>query len=195
MPPRFSPKRGLFLFLSDRCLKCGGITPITGFSPQSGIGFILPANAACLFQPVDKFQSPIGDCFYFYVAISLAVGYVVWFGFQSPFGDCFYFYLRPRRSREPSSHCFSPQSGIVFISTNRSADCQGRMRWVSVPNRGLFSFLPGDTVHPGPPQGPGGDVSVPNRGLFLFLQGHDRRHRNVTTDRVSVPNRGLFISY
>ena len=37
--------------------------------------------------------------------------------FQSPYGDCFYFYRQHDNSYYLFSHCFSPLTGIVFIST------------------------------------------------------------------------------
>ena len=117
------------------------------FSPLTGIVFIsteigyIDGKAEALW-----FQSPYGDCFYFYPDYK-GTGYEVTYDetFQSPYGDCFYFYLMKEgklllpglqdKFQSPYGDCFyfylwlqlfcttnikpsfSPLTGIVFIST------------------------------------------------------------------------------
>ena len=115
------PLRGLFLFLRSSnqrrmCRHC-----CKSFSPLTGIVFIstiqrrkwtnywrwaqvsVPLRGLFLFllwfnPRADDgglmFQSPYGDCFYFYTLISIVVVVSI-LTFQSPYGDCFYFYDLP----------------------------------------------------------------------------------------------------
>jgi len=118
LAPCFSPQSGI-VFISTMshwpCQSSQG----RGFSPQSGIVFISTRVFRAKSRIVDKeFQSPIGDCFHFYTQQNCTGG-------------------------NPVQNCFSPQSGIVFISTfpNTHSDNPGVEKLVSVPNRGLFLFL------------------------------------------------------